>query len=286
MTFRYCNGRNGTLGQAFIRICEARSIPFIALSRQDLDIGNEIEIEAMIDQYKPWALINAAGYVKVDEAEANANECFAVNTTGPALLSQFCQHKGIRFMTFSSDLVFDGSKKQPYHEMDDVNPLNVYGSSKAEAEKKITSINDEALIIRTSSFFGPWDRYNFVFHVIESLKQDKTLQVPNDVIVSPTYVPDLAHRSLDLFIDEEQGIWHMTNEGMMSWAEFGQVIADRCGFKKERIESLPLEALSWKASRPLYSVLQSEKGVKLPTLENALVRYFEHEAKNIVNARK
>ena len=101
------------------------------------------------------------------------------------------------------------------------------------------------------------------------------IQVPGDVMVSPTYVPDLAETSLDLFIDEEQGIWHITNEGMMTWADFGAAIADRAGLSQVKLKSRPLSEMGWKANRPLYSVLQSEKGVKLPVLEDALVRYFE-----------
>ena len=76
-------------------------------------------------------------------------------------------------MTFSSDLVFDGSKKTPYHELDKVNPLNVYGASKAEGEELVTKANASALIIRTSAFFGPWDKYNFVYSVLQSIKMGR-----------------------------------------------------------------------------------------------------------------
>ena len=270
-------GRNGTLGQAMMRVCDHRKIDFVALSKKDLDISSNEQIMEAVAQYRPWAIINASGYVQVDEAEANSNECFEINATGPGLLAAVCRDHGIQFMTYSSDLVFDGDKRKPYHEHDDVNPLNVYGNSKAEGERRTLAAFPDALILRTSAFFGPWDRYNFVFQVIESLKNGNTMDVPDDVIVSPTYVPDLANASLDLLIDNEKGIWHLTNEGKMSWADFGREIALRTGNKKEMIRSLPLDAMGWKASRPLYSVLQSEKGLKLPTLDNALVRYFEQQ---------
>jgi dTDP-4-dehydrorhamnose reductase len=268
-------GRNGTLGQAFMRICERRSIPYIALSRQEMDISQTSDIEKAIAIYKPWAIVNASGYVKVDEAEANSNECFAINAIGPGLLAEACRRHGIRFMTFSSDLVFDGIKEMPYYETDFTNPLNIYGASKAEGERKVQAANNEGLIIRTSAFFGPWDRYNFVYNVLESLKKNDTVEMPNDVIVSPTYVPDLADASMDLFIDEETGIWHLTNEGMMTWSDFGGVVAERGGYEKSRLRSKPLIEMGWRAKRPLYSVLKSEKGIKLPALDHALVRYFE-----------
>ena len=95
-------GKTGTLGTAFMKACERRSIPFVALSRQDINILDEKSIKAVFDHYKPWAVINATGYVKVDDAESNYDECYAVNAVAPALLAGICNSSGIRLMTFSS----------------------------------------------------------------------------------------------------------------------------------------------------------------------------------------
>ncbi len=271
-------GKTGTLGNAFTRICQQRSIPFISLGREDVNILDEESIKSTIEHYKPWGIINASGYVKVDEAEINPRECYAINAMAPSLLAQLCRQYGIRLMSFSSDLVFDGAKRAPYFEGDEVLPLNVYGSSKAEGERLIIAENASSLIIRTSAFFGPWDQYNFVYAVINSLKQEQELCMPGDVIVSPTYVPDLCNAAMDLFIDEEEGIWHLSNDGMGSWSEFAGIIADRAGLNKNKIVERPLIEMGWRASRPLYSVLQSDKGVKLPNFENALTRYFEQRS--------
>jgi len=245
------------------------------LGRKDVNILDEESIRAAIKKYKPWGMINASGYVKVDEAEINRRESYAVNATAPSLLARLCYEYGIRFMSFSSDLVFDGSKGAPYFEGDEVLPLNVYGSSKAEGERLMLAENASSLIIRTSAFFGPWDQYNFVYTVMDSLKYNRELCMPTDVIVSPTYVPDLCHAAMDLYIDEEEGIWHLSNDGMTSWSAFAGIIAERTGFKKNKLVGRPLIEMGWKASRPLYSVLQSNKGIKLPNFENALTRYFE-----------
>ena len=269
-------GKNGTLGAAFMKICEHRCIPYIALSRKDLDISNEREVRTMIDMYKPWGVINTAGYVKVDDAETNYNECFSVNTVAPGILANTCNIRGIRFMTFSSDLIFDGAKKTPYQETDVAKPLNIYGISKANGEQVVQKTNPGSLIIRTSAFFGPWDNYNFAYTILDALKNERSYAVVKDVIVSPTYVPDLTNTALDLFIDEEQGIWHLSNEGMVSWADFACAIADRAGFKKHHLILKNLEEMEWKAQRPLYSALKSDKGIKLPVLDNALERFFEH----------
>lgn len=268
-------GKTGTLGNAFVEICRMRSIPYVALGRDDVDILNENSIRSLVDEYRPWAMINATGYVRVDDAEQYQKECFAINTTAASLLAKVCFDHDIRFMSFSSDLVFDGEKRSPYHEDDKVLPLNIYGISKSEAEKLIMAENPSALVIRTSAFFGPWDKYNFVYAVLDAIKQNQTYYMPGDVIISPTYVPDLCHKAMDLFIDEEKGIWHLSNEGNVTWAEFGGIIAERSGSKKHQLVSKPLAEMGWKAKRPLYSVLQSDKGIKLPPLHHALDRFFE-----------
>jgi dTDP-4-dehydrorhamnose reductase len=267
-------GKQGTLATAFSKICAGRSIPFIALSRADINIMDRESIRKAIDQYAPWALVNTTGYVRVDDAESNSAECYAVNAQAPEWMAELARQKGIRFMTFSSDLVFDGQKKDPYTEDDVVKPLNVYGASKVSGEKKVSYANPESLIIRTSAFFGPWDRFNFIYQVGQSLEQERVLSVVSDVVISPTYVPDLVHTSLDLFIDEEEGIWHLSNQGSLSWAELAAEVARRKGHSLEKLQPTLLAAMGWKAQRPLYSALVSEKGARLAPLENALERYF------------
>lgn len=270
-------GPTGTLGTAFTNVCKARNIPFIPLSRMELDIFDLESIEHAIKKYNPWAVINATGYVKVDDAETDAQECFALNSEAPALLSQVCKKFEIQFMTFSSDLVFNGSKDNPYTETDCVNPLNVYGKSKVSGEKLVTSIYPAALIIRTSAFFGPWDKRNFAYDILHAQYHKTPITVLSDVVVSPTYVPDLVNRALDLLIDEEKGIWHLSNQGSLSWADFASEIALRGGVEQKCFQTKKLDQIKWKADRPRYSVLHSEKGIQLPALENALERFFEEK---------
>ncbi len=129
------------------------------------------QIEETIQKYKPWAIINAAGFVRVDAAEIEQEDCFLSNTAGPANLAAACKKHGVKFLTFSSDLVFDGEKKAAYIENDRINPLNVYGASKAKAEAIVLESEPDALIIRTSAFFSPWDNYNFVSGIISSLNK-------------------------------------------------------------------------------------------------------------------
>ena len=180
-------------------------------------------------------------------------------------------------MTFSSDLVFDGIKGLPYLEHDLVRPLNVYGRSKAAAESYVMQSFNSSLIIRTSAFFGPWDEYNFAHRVLDTLQSQKVYYAVNDVVISPTYVPDLAHAALDLFIDEVDGIWHLCNDASLTWSDFAGQLAERIGFRKETVIGKSLTEMNWVAKRPRYSAMQSTKGIKLPTLDHALDRYLKEK---------
>ena len=269
-------GKTGTLGNALERICELRSIHYVSLGRFEINILDEESIIAAIEKYKPWALINATGFVKVDEAENNSNECFNVNTIAPGLLARISKLYGMQMVSFSSDLVFNGEKAAPYREDDTVLPLMFMEKAKQRGEELILSENEKSLVIRSSAFFGPWDKYNFVYSVLDALKTGEQIDMVDDVIVSPTYVPDLCNAAMDLLIDEEKGIWHISNSGTTTWAAFGDIIAAKAGYKSDKLISKPLAEMSWKAKRPLYSVLESGKGIKLPVLEHALSRFFDN----------
>jgi dTDP-4-dehydrorhamnose reductase len=201
---------------------------------------------------------------------------------GPAYLADACAKRDVQFVSFSSDLVFDGSKNAPYLESDLLNPLNNYGRSKAEAERSILENNPGALIIRTSAFFGPWDQYNFVTQLVEALAAEREFDAITDLRISPTYVPDLVNHTLDLLIDGESGIWHLANRGDVSWAEFAYMIADKAKLDESFIRPVSLESANLPAARPTYSVLGSAKGRLMPSLTDALSRYFrEKDACNV-----
>jgi len=267
-------GKTGTLGNAFAKLCETRALHYRLVGRKEVDICDPVQVEQIIDKLKPWAIINAAGYVRVDEAETNTQQCFSVNAQGAINLARAATRHGIRLVNFSSDLVFDGIKNKPYVESDQPSPLNVYGKSKVQAERIIMATHPDSLIIRTSAFFGPWDKYNFASSVIESLSRGEEFFATDDIQISPTYVPDLVHHSLDLVIDEEKEIWHIANRGCLSWYAFAKAIAERARLNKNLVIHRPLQELSHQAKRPVYSVLRSEKGIILPSVDHALDRFF------------
>ena len=198
-------GAAGTLGRAVSRLCGVRGLPCRTAERGELDITNRLSVRRMLDQVKPWAIVNAAGYVRVDSAESEPQLCFEANTCGPAILAEECGERNIRLVTFSSDLVFDGETSRPYVESDTVNPLNVYGKSKVEGEVKVLQVFPDALVVRTSSFFGPWDRSNFLTDMLQTVSSEQPFFAAQDMVVSPTYVPDLVQMVLDLLVDGASG---------------------------------------------------------------------------------
>jgi dTDP-4-dehydrorhamnose reductase len=253
-------GANGTLGRAFGKICDVRGLPYYLLSRQDLDISNVELVERVFKRLHPWAVINAAGYVRVDDAERERDLCWRDNVLGPANLAIACAEQGIPLLTFSSDLVFCGTARHlPYLESDPVNPLNVYGESKAEAERRVLEAHPESLVVRTSSFFGPWDDYNFVTLVLRTLSEGRAFVAAEDTHISPTYVPDLVNSSLDLLIDQEHGLWHLSNPSELSWAALARLVAEKGGYDSRRVEGRLSHELPWAAARPGYSVLGTER---------------------------
>jgi dTDP-4-dehydrorhamnose reductase len=270
-------GKNGTLGRAFAKLCEDRCIHYQLLSRQGCDISNLKSIESVIELYKPWAIINAAGFVRVDDAEKECETCKRDNTTGPQNLAIACNKYGIQLINFSSDLVFDGKKPTAYIETDLPNPLNVYGQSKAQAEVLIQKEYSSSLIIRTSAFFSPWDEYNFVHYVRKALSAYKTITVAKDMFISPTYVPHLVNTCLDILIDGETGIWHLANKGGLSWSEFAFLVADRFDLNKSLIDAVNAGKINYPAKRPFNSVLASERGQLLPSFESAMEEYMHQQ---------
>ncbi|MFN6497186.1 MAG: family 1 glycosylhydrolase [Nostoc sp. DedQUE01] len=271
-------GATGTLGKAFGRLCEVRGISYCLLRRQDMDIANPASVNKVLAELQPWAVVNAAGYVRVDDAEREPDICLKENTEGPAILAAACAQHNVGLLTFSSDLVFDGAESNPYVETDTVAPLNVYGCSKVLAEKLVLQAHPASLVIRTSAFFGPWDDYNFVTIALRQLAAGNPFVAAEDAIVSPTYVPDLVHASLDLLIDGEKGLWHLANKSAVAWADLARLAAKKAGVSVKSLISLPTQELGLIATRPAYSVLGSDRGELMPHLDCAISRYLEERS--------
>ena len=279
-------GASGTLGRALARACRGRNVRYVPTSRNDLPLGDEAAIEAALDRHHPWAVINAAGWVRVDAAEHEEQACVAANVTGAAVLAKACAAQGIATVGFSSDLVFDGRAGRAYHEGDTPRPLNAYGRSKLAAEEKIGALPGDHLVIRTAAFFSPFDRHNFAWAVVDTLRRGDRFQAIDDESVSPTYVPHLAEAVLDLTIDRATGLWHVTHGAAMSWHGFAIAIAEACGLDASLIDRVTGSQLAPRAKRPPNSALASRQGPTLPEFDAAIGAFAAEMASIATDHRK
>lgn len=267
-------GATGSLGSAFARVCNFRGIVYHLSERGELDITSKEAIEKILDKIKPWAVINAAGYTRIDEAEKSPQACFRENTTGPVMLAEICKSLGIKFVTFSTDQVFNGEKKRPYSVNDLTGPLNQYGLSKKMAEEQISKVNPDSLIIRSSVFFNPWHKHDTLSKILFSgMHSNYQFNLPSDIVISPAYIPDVVNTVLDLLIDGESGIWHLSNQQEITYSEFARLALEIAGLNKNIITAVPSTSLDYTALRPSYSVLETSAGITLPLLTNALKNF-------------
>ncbi|AUX46254.1 dTDP-4-dehydrorhamnose reductase [Sorangium cellulosum] len=267
-------GATGALGRAFAHLCARRGLPHRLLGRLEMDIADPASVEGALARHAPWAVINTAGYARVDDAETERHRCARENTSGPAVLAAACRERGIRLVTFSSDLVFDGARTTPYLETDPARPLSAYGRSKAVAEQQVLAILPAALVVRTAALFGPWDEAHFVAAALRALREGRPFSAAEDIIVTPTYTPDLVHAVLDLLIDRESGLWHLANRDAVAWAELAARSAALARVDAARLARCPGSALGFVAPRPRYSALGSQRGLLLSSLDDALARYL------------
>jgi dTDP-4-dehydrorhamnose reductase len=266
-------GADGALAQAFAGICEQRDLAYRLCSPREMEICNPASVEALLAHVEPWAVVNATGFIDLDDAEHERDACYRDNVEGPAVLAAACAERGVALLTFSSDLVFGGEGARPYVESDPTRPLSVYAMSKAEAERRVLERLPSALVVRTGALFGLWDD-DFVASTLRALDAATPFGAPCDQICSPTFAPDLVHASLDLLIDGERGVWHLANSGAVSWAELACRVAELAGLDPGLVEPCPATALGLVAPRPTYSVLGSERGTLLSSLEDALARHL------------
>lgn len=142
-------------------------------------------------------------------------------------------------------------------------------------ERGVVALGEGHLVIRTAAFFSPWDDHNFAIALVRSARQGQQFAAAADCVVSPTYVPDLCRATLDLLLDRESGIWHLSNETPVTWAEFATQVAEACRLERGLIQATPQAQLGWQAARPTNCALASEKGATMPSLESAVHRFAE-----------
>ena len=281
-------GKDGQLGKAFkaafdaAKLGELHHINYVG--RAECDLSNAKAITALLDELKPNLIINAAAYTAVDKAETEVDLVYAINAKAPEAMAMYVKQHSATFLHYSTDYVFDGSKKTPYVESDPRNPLGVYGKSKAAGEEAIEAVfktnhqssgeiphsekkaqDSQYAILRTSWVYG--DGGNFISTILRLAKERESLKVIADQYGAPTSATWLAEVTLAMALNEEHqlqsfpsGIYHAVPLGETTWhdlASYAVQVAKGAGvvlkLRPEAIEAIPAVEYPLPAPRPMNS---------------------------------
>jgi len=250
-------GAQGQLGQEFLSTFQERGISWIATDRLELDITDSDSVRRFVAARDVTCIINCAAYNNVDLAETEPEACREVNALAPGHLARAAKEKGVPFVTYSTDFVFDGNSGRPYVETDTPGPLSVYGRSKLEGERAALELDPEALVIRTSWLFGAHG-VNFVRRFLELCKTRDEIRMVSDQLSAPTCTRDLVQATLLLLEGHAGGLFHVSNSGVASKFEFAREIALSIAWPG-RLSPIDSKEFPVPAARPAYSKLDTAK---------------------------
>jgi dTDP-4-dehydrorhamnose reductase len=274
-------GANGLLGKVFAAELKRRGSDNVCLDRTACDVKNSGQLDHVFELFAPAIVINCTAYTKVDLAETESDQAFAINATGVANLAKVCRDYRAKLIHFSTDFVFDGTASKPYQPADKTNALCVYGQSKLHGETLLREIDPPGwLILRTSWLFGITGPC-FPKTILDRAMKGQPLKIVNDQTGSPTYAPDLAAATLDLIDKNANGIHHLTNSGQCNWFEFAKAIVAEFGIKADIQPTTTAafrEARPGQAVRPEYSVMRDDRlsdllGRAMPSWHETLAAY-------------
>lgn len=273
-------GANGQLGWELSQLADSYpKYEFIFADRSLLDLSKPELFESIIQQWAPQAIINTAAYTAVDKAENEKETATLINTTAVAALASITAKRQILFITYSTDYVFNGNATSPYLPDTNIDPVNFYGTTKAEGEALALNMNPETIIIRTSWVFSSHGN-NFVKTMCRLMKERESLNVVSDQIGRPTYAKDLAIATMKVVNEVSngkkiKGVFHYANKGITSWFEFAKQIKQNAGLTCE-VNPINTVEFPTPAKRPSYSVLDTQKieaaiNIQIPTWEESLL---------------
>jgi len=270
-------GVTGQLGHDCVNEFMSRGIEVQGVSSKDFSLTDGAAVERYIKDFGPDVVLHGAAYTAVDKAEEEKELCMAVNAEGTRYIAKVCSEIGAKMIYISTDYVFPGDGEEPYDIMAPKGPQNVYGASKLKGEEAVQELLDKYFIVRISWVFGINGK-NFVRTMLNLAKDHKELTVVGDQVGSPTYTRDLAVLLADMAATEKYGIYHATNDGFCSWAEFAAEIFRQAG-KSVTITPVASSAYPTKAVRPhnsrMSKVTLTEAGFSLlPRWQDAVGRYL------------
>lgn len=277
-------GYSGQLGYDVYHHGTNSNLEMIGVGSKDLDITKEQDVYQFVKKVKPDAIIHCAAYTAVDKAEDDRESCWNVNVEGTRYLVNAAKDVNAKFMYISTDYVFDGKGEKPFLETDKAKPIGYYGLTKYEAEKIVESSINDFYIVRISWVFG-LNGNNFINTMLRLAETHSELNVVGDQYGSPTYTFDLARLLIDMIQTNKYGIYHASNEGFCSWAEFAREIFRQAN-KEVKVNAIPTEEYPTRAVRPKNSRMSKEKlsanGFKpLPKWEDALQHYINQLSQEV-----
>lgn len=277
-------GVKGQLGYDCVRELKERGYSNIkGIDIDDLDLTKENDVKKYILDYKPDVVMHNAAWTAVDEAEKYPEKVYEINSLAPKYIAQACKHINAKLAYISTDYVFNGLGDTPFNVNSPKEGLSIYGKTKAQGEDFVMSNTNKYFIVRISWVFGK-NGNNFVKTMLKLANMGKTqLNVVSDQIGSVTYTYDLAKLLCDMIETEKYGIYHATNEGFISWAEFAEEIF-KLACKNVKVHYVTteeyLKLVPQQAKRPLNSRMSKtsldQAGFnRLPCWKDALSRYLK-----------
>jgi dTDP-4-dehydrorhamnose reductase len=277
-------GKNGQIGSELLRLLRGIG-EVVAPDRHELDLVNPENIRKVLRRVRPQLIVNAAAYTKVDAAETDEANAYAINANGPAVLAEEAKKLGAALVHYSTDYVFDGSKAGPYEETDPANPISVYGKTKLAGEQAIRSTGLPHLIFRTAWVYATRGR-NFLLTILRLATEKEELRIVRDQIGAPTWSREIAAATTKILVQviersggtsafsEVSGTYHLTAAGETTWYEFARAIIEEASHTPQsmpwfaaatggrplatrRIIPITKQQYATAAARPAYSVLSN-----------------------------
>jgi dTDP-4-dehydrorhamnose reductase len=272
-------GGSGQLGTEIRRLWNDWTL--VAPPHAELDLEQTGALISAVERHAPDVVVNCAAFHNVDQCELEPERALAVNALAVARGARLCRDRGIRFVTISSDYVFDGNAATPYREEDPVHPISAYGVSKLTGELLVETVGSDALVVRTCGVYGvrpsATKGYTFVDRVIVQARSGQPLRIVNDVFASPTFAGHLAQALRALLEAGASGLYHAANGGPVSWYDFAAEALAQAGVE---VSIEPISAAEWKmpARRPAFSALESSKlralGFTMPSWRDGIAAYL------------
>ncbi len=229
----------------------------VATSRSDLDLADADAIRRLVGEVRPHLIVNSAAYTAVDRAESELDTAMQVNAVAPEVLAEEAKRLGALLVHFSTDYIFDGTKGAPYAESDAPNPLNVYGKTKLEGERRLASSGCRHLLLRTSWVYAPRGK-NFFLTIAKKALAGEPLRVVSDQHGVPTEARFLAETTIALLQRDEEGTFHVVPSGVTTWYGFATVIVSRLD-SRSTVQAIRSDEYPTPARRPRHAVLDHAK---------------------------